>query len=118
MRVTVLSGGKRSTISGGRTGSGYRIIRTNRGGGVYEPLKVHIIKPSGRVERGELRLEMGTLKRTSRPLRPIERALRKLVRAEQKALGRFLILHERSRRRERNGWATDLGSNLVKVIRR
>ncbi len=117
MRVTMLSGGKRATIVGGRTGSGYRVIRTSRGSGVYEPLKVHIIKPSGRVERGELRLEMGVVKKTSRPLRPIERALRKLVRAEQKALGRYLILHERSRRRERNGWAGDLGSNLVKVVR-
>jgi hypothetical protein len=26
-------------------------------------------------------------------------------------------LHERSRRKRRNGWAKDFGNNLVKVIR-
>ena len=117
MRVTMLSGAKRVTIVGAST-SGRRIVRSNASAGVYEPLKVHIIRPSGQVERGELRLDVGPVKKTSRPLRPIERALRKLVRAEQKALGRYLLLHERSRRRERNGWASDLASNLVKVIRR
>ena len=118
----MLSGGKRVTGARsvtivGATASGRRVVSANAGKGDYEPLKIHIIRPSGQVERGKIHLDMGPVKKSSRPLRPIEKALRKLVRAEHKALGRYLLLHERSRRRERNGWASDLGKNLVKVIR-
>ena len=51
-------------------------------------------------------------------MRPVEKRLRKLIRAEYKALGRYLVLHDRSRRKRRNGWVKDLGSNLGKVIRK
>ena len=51
-------------------------------------------------------------------MRPIEKRLRRLVRSEYRALGRYLVLHDRSRRRRRNGWAKDLGKNMMKVIRR
>jgi hypothetical protein len=41
-----------------------------------------------------------------------------MVRRQYRALGRYLVLHDQSRRRKRNGWVKDLGTNLKKVIRR
>jgi hypothetical protein len=116
MRVRILSGVKRVTVIG-PTGSGHRVVRERAGYSSSEPLKFVVIKPTGQVERGKLHLELGPIKKDTRGLRPIERGLRKLIRAEYKALGRYLLLHERSRRKHRNGWARDLGSNAIKVIR-
>jgi hypothetical protein len=121
MRVRILSGVKRVTVIGptgtGPTGSGHRVVRERAGHSSSEPFKFVVIKPTGEIERGRLHLELGPLKKDTRALRPIERGLRKLIRSEYKALGRFLVLHERSRRKRRNGWARDLGSNAIKVIR-
>lgn len=116
MRVRLISGVKRVTVLGSPHTS-HMVVRDSYGSGASEKLKFHLIKPGGGVEHGELRLDLGGIKRDSRRLRPIEKKLRKLIRSEYKALGRYLVLHERSRRKRRNGWARDLGSNLVKVIR-
>jgi len=116
MRVRLISGVKRVTVLGA-TRSNRLVVRDRQSYGATEKMKFTVIRPAGQVERGEMRLELGEIKRGSRRMRPIERRLRKLIRAEYKALGRYLVLHERSRRKRRNGWARDLGSNLVKVIR-
>lgn len=116
MRYTMVSGAKGATVTGPRHTSHVVVQRQHQYSSV-EPLKFVLIRPTGATERGELHLPLGDIKKGSRRLRPIERKLRKLVRAEYKALGEYLLLHERSRRKKRNGWARDLKSNLVKVIR-
>jgi hypothetical protein len=116
MRYTMVSGPKRATVTG--PSKPRQIIVQNRNEySSVEPLKFVLIKPNGLAERGELHLPLGDVKKGSRRLRPIERKLRKLIRAEYRALGEYLMLHERSQRKRRNGWASDLKSNLVKVIR-
>jgi hypothetical protein len=117
MRVRLISGVKRVTVLGPSRANHVTVRGGGGGYGSSEKLKFSVIKPTGEVERGELRLDLGPVKRGSRRMRPIERKIRKLVRAEYKALGRYLVLHDRSRRKRRNGWATDLGSNVIKVIR-
>jgi hypothetical protein len=116
MRVKMLSGTKRVTVVG-PAHTGHVVVRERHARSATEKLKFVVISPSGQVQRGELRLDLGSIKKDSRRLRPIERGLRRLVRAEYKALGRYLVLHERSRRKRRNGWARDLRSNLIKVVR-
>jgi Family of unknown function (DUF6312) len=87
-------------------------------GHAAERVKSTVIRPSGEVERGEMRVDIGPLKRERRHFRPIERRVRRMVRAEYRALGRYLELHDRSRRRRRSGWVGDLPRNIAKVIRR
>jgi hypothetical protein len=116
MRVTMLSGVKNVSL----TGSGTRtrsVVPRFHVSSTADDLRFVLIK-NGEVSRGVLEMELGGTKRDSRRMRPIEKRLRKLVRAEYRALGRYLVLHDKSRRRRRNGWAKDLGKNLVKVIRR
>ncbi|MDR3537912.1 MAG: hypothetical protein P4L71_15565 [Acetobacteraceae bacterium] len=105
------------TVLGPTHSASHMVVRRDRGYGSDEKLKFSVIKPTGEVERGELRLDLGPVKKSSRRMRPVERRLRKLIRAEYKALGRYLVLHDRSRRKRRNGWVKDLGSNLRNVIR-
>jgi hypothetical protein len=101
----------------GSGSKGHTAVRASPSYSSSEALKFFVIRPTGQVEHGVLHLDLGPVKKSSRRLRPIERRVRKLIRAEYKALGRYLVLHERSRRKRRNGWAGDLGSNVVKVIR-
>jgi hypothetical protein len=121
MRVRIVSGAKRVTVIGPKqpgTGRTDRVIVQERHDyGAAEKLKFTVIRPTGEVERGELHLDLGPIRRDSRTLRPLEKRMRKMVRAEYKALGRYLVLHDRSRRKRRNGWAKDFGSNFMKVIR-
>lgn len=117
MRVRMISGAKRVTVLSS-AGSNRVVSRTGSSTGATDKLKFVLIKPAGEIERGELHTPLGDIKRSSRRLRPIERKLRKLIRSEHKALGRYLVLHDKSRRRKKNGWIRDLRSNLVKVIKR
>jgi hypothetical protein len=121
MRVRIISGAKRVTVIGPKQPGTARTdrvtVQERHDYGAAEKLKFTVIKPTGEVQRGELLLDLGPIRRDSRPLRPLEKRMRQLVRAEYKALGRYLVLHDRSRRKRRNGWAKDFGSNLVKVIR-
>jgi hypothetical protein len=82
-----------------------------------ERIKFTVISPSGAIQRGALRLDLGPIRRERRAVKPLERNFRKLIRAQQRALGRYLVLHDRSRRRQRSGWLVDLGSNMVKAAR-
>lgn len=115
LRVRTISGVKRVTLLS--PGAKRSVIAQGRDGGASERLKFSLIKPGGEVQRGELRVDLGSVKKERPRLKPIERRLRKMVRAEYRALGRYLVLHDRSRRKRRSGWAGDLPSNLVKVIR-
>ncbi len=121
MRVRIISGAKRVTVIGPKQPATARndrvIVQERHDYGAAEKLKFTVIKPTGEIQRGELHLDLGPIRRDSPPLRPLEKRVRQMVRAEYKALGRYLVLHERSRRKRRNGWAKDFGSNLVKVIR-
>jgi uncharacterized protein DUF6312 len=116
MRYTMLSGPKRATVTDVQHKTHVVVHRRNQYSSV-EPLKFVLIRSTGATERGEVHLPLGDIKKSTRRLRPIERKLRKWIRAEHRALGEYLLLHERSRRKRRNGWARDLKSNLVKVIR-
>jgi hypothetical protein len=117
MRVRLISGVKRVTVLSPSRPSHVTVRTSGRSYGASEKMKFTVIKPTGEIERGELRLDLGPVKRSSRGARTIERKFRKLIRSEYKALGRYLVLHDRSRRKRRNGWVGDLGSNLVKVVR-
>lgn len=117
MRVRMMSGVKRVTVLG-PVRTGHVVVRERREYGASEPLKFSVIHPNGTLERGELQMALGPIKRDSKPLRGIERRLRRAIKFEYKALGRYLALHERSRRKRRNGWAKDLGSNIVKAVRK
>ena len=106
-RVTMLAPVSRSHVVVG-TSDGY----------AAERMKFTLIRPSGEIQRGDLRIDLGPVKKERRLYKPIERRVRKMVRAEYRALGRYLVLHDRSRRRRRSGWLRDLPRNVFKVIRR
>lgn len=50
-------------------------------------------------------------------LRPLEKAARTLVRAQHAAAEEYLERHERSARREKDGWVIDLGRNAGRAFR-
>lgn len=115
LRVRTISGVKRVTLLSPVT---RKTVAAHAGdGNAGERLKFSVIKPGGEVQRGELRIDLGPVKKERPRLKPIERRIRKMLRAEYRALGRYLVLHDRSRRRRRSGWAGDLPRNLAKVIR-
>jgi Family of unknown function (DUF6312) len=116
MRVRMVSGVRRVTMLAPERRT--RIVADVGDGGVGRRVRFTVIKPNGQIERGALRVDLGPVKKERRLLRPFERRLRRMVRAERRALDRYLVLHDRSRRRRRSGWARDLPSNMFKVIRR
>lgn len=118
MRVRMVPGVKNVTLVGSAAHRMRHVVPTVRMSSTTDDLKFTLIDKDGQVVRGVLELALGSVKRDSRAMRPIEKRLRRLVRSEYRALGRYLVLHDRSRRRRRNGWAKDLGKNLAKVIRR
>lgn len=118
MRVRMIPGVKNVTLVGASAHRLKHIVPTIRMSSTSEDLKFTLIDADRQVVRGVVELELGSVKRGTRRMRPIEKRLRRLVRAEYRALGRYLVLHDRSRRRRRNGWAKDLGKNFAKVIRR
>ena len=117
MRVRMLRGARHVTLVG--DGHNHRVIHAVRMGNSAEDLKFTVIDTKkGEVTRGVIELPLGPIKKESRYLRPLERRVRRMVRRQYRALGRYLVLHDQSRRRKRNGWARDFGENLRKVIRR
>ena len=117
MRVRMLRGAKHVTLIG--DGHSHRVIHSVRLGSSAEDLKFTMIDTKkGEVTRGVIELPLGPIKKESRYMRPLERRVRRMVRRQYRALGRYLVLHDQSRRRKRNGWVKDLGTNLRKVIRR
>jgi len=105
-RVTLLRPVERRTVF--VTDDGYAADR----------VKFTVIRPSGEIQHGAMRIDIGPAKRERRALKPIERRVRRMVQAEHRALGRYLMLHDRSRRRRGGGWVRDLPRNVFKVIRR
>jgi len=121
MRVANVPGAKRVTLAGAKrvTMVGVpRSVSAEAGGGVSESLNFRLIQPHGAVQRGKLRIDLGAVKKERKRLKPVEKRFRKLIRKEHEALGRYLLLHDRSRRKRRSGWLGDLGRNLRQVIRR
>jgi len=56
-------------------------------------------------------------KKQSWLLRPIEKAARTLVEAQQAAAATYLEAHDRSARKEKDGWVLDLGRNSRRAWR-
>jgi len=82
------------------------------------PVSRHHIIDAGDRYTGALRVDLGPVKKERRRFKPLERRVRRMLRAEYRALGRYLVLHDRSRRKRRSGWVHDLPRNVFKVIRR
>jgi hypothetical protein len=57
-------------------------------------------------------------KKQSKTLRPIERKLRKLLKFQSNVIENYLGRHTRSNQKKRDGWLTDLPSNLTRAVRK
>ncbi|MBX9593274.1 MAG: hypothetical protein K2X46_02835 [Roseomonas sp.] len=119
MRVRMISGVKRITVLKPGQAATIRLCKPSLDDetGSAERLKVWTVAGS-RVTRDDVHLDLGPRKKQTGILKAVEKKIRKLARREQKALGQYLALHEQSNRKRRNGWARDIGRNLVRVIRR
>ena len=117
MRVRMVPSVKHVTLVGTDERT-RRVVPAIRMSSRSDSLKFTLIDKDGQVSRGRIELALGDIKKESRLFRPVERRLRKLIRAEYRALGKYLVLHDRSRRRHKNGWAKDFGENLIQVVRR
>ena len=60
----------------------------------------------------------GKRKKSSKRWRGLDKAVRKMLDAQQTSVSVYRELHERSSRREKNGWLHDLTKNLRKAGRR
>jgi len=114
--VRTISGVKRVTLL--RPAARRNVFIGTDDGYAADRVRFTVIRPSGEIQHGTMRVDIGPAKRERRFLRPIERRVRRMVRAEHRALGRYLVLHDRSRRRRRGGWMSDLPRNVYRVIRR
>lgn len=114
MRVRMPRDVKRVTIVGpmGRVG-GSRVITRRSSSRATEDIDFTLISPEGRITRGVVEIEASYRRSSSKG----GKRMRKLVRKEQKALGYYLDLHDRSNRRRKNGWFKDLPKNAVRAIR-
>lgn len=85
-----------------------------------DEIHVRVLKRtgSGRLRSVDWDSNDGRRKKSSRMLRPIERTLRRAARRQARLANIYLNLHDRSSRRKRNGWAKDLGRNVIKTYRR
>lgn len=116
--MRTIRGVKRVTLLRPGASRGILVSASDADAYAADQVKFTVIRPSGEIQHGAMRVDIGPLKKERRFLRPIERRVRKMVRAEHRALGRYLMLHDRSRRRRRSGWVRDLPRNIYKVIRR
>lgn len=57
-------------------------------------------------------------RRQSRGLRPIERSIRELLEFETRVLNNYLDRHQRSNEKSRDGWLSDLPSNVSRAVRK
>ena len=80
-------------------------------------MKFVVRNADGVAMKGEMSEPLGDRKKQHKRLKPIEKQLRKLVRRQKKMLDRYIQLHERSNRKKKNGWARDMGSNVLKLVR-
>ena len=56
--------------------------------------------------------------RTSRNVRPLERGVRELIEFQVRVLDNYLGRHRRSNEKKRDGWLTDLPSNVVRAVKK
>ncbi len=113
-RVTVVKGGE-----DGVSRAVYR--RRSEDDDDRHPIKrVTVIKRDGRgqiVSRDAYEGERKP-KKQSKGLRPIERHLRKLLEFRADVIGNYLERHKRSNEKKRDGWLSDLPSNMVRAVRK
>lgn len=57
-------------------------------------------------------------KRQSRGMREVERLVRRLGRANQTAADTYMLRHNLSNQKKRDGWLRDLGKNVYKANRK
>jgi hypothetical protein len=62
--------------------------------------------------------ESGKRKKSSRRVRGLDKVIRKMLAAQQTSVSVYQNLHERSSRREKDGWLHDLTKNLRKAGRK
>jgi hypothetical protein len=112
-RVTVLKGGE-----GGGSRAVYR--RRDDDDDRHPIKRVTVIKRDGRgqiVSRDAYEGERKS-KKQSKGLRPIERELRRVLEFNSDVINNYLERHRRSNEKRRDGWLSDLPSNMVRSIRK
>jgi hypothetical protein len=109
------------------------MVGVGRAGGVKQT--VFAAPPDGDVEEGEIKVTLvkpdaGVIryaeiddtgpnkKKQSKALRPLEKSMRKIARRQVEIAAAYLLRHERSNRRKKNGWIRDFGANLRRAMRR
>jgi hypothetical protein len=112
-RVTVLKGGE---------GGGSRAVYRRHGDDdERHPIqRVTVIKRDGRgqiISRDAYEGKRKT-KKQSKGLRPIERQLRKILEFRSDVIDNYLERHRRSNEKRRDGWLSDLPSNMVRAVRK
>jgi hypothetical protein len=118
-KVRLSSGVKRVTIlQPTALGVTVNTIRAPSKADAEDGFTYSVIGQTGRVTKGVVEERLGDKKKQSKALRPVDRKLRKLLRMQQRAVGNYLVLHDRSSRKSKNGWAKDLGRNFIKAVRR
>ncbi|MCW5735067.1 MAG: hypothetical protein KIS73_13120 [Enhydrobacter sp.] len=114
---------KRVTVLKGGAGGGGRDVYRRRDDDEEDrhPIKrVTVIKRDGRgqiVSRDAYEGERKT-KKQSKGLRPIERGLRKILEFRADVIDNYLERHRRSNEKKRDGWLSDLPSNMIRAVRK
>jgi hypothetical protein len=112
-RVTVLKGGE-----GGVNRSVYR--RHDDEDDRHPIKRVTVIRRDGRGQIIARDAYEGKRKKKkqSKGLRPIERELRKILEFRSDVISNYLDRHNRSNEKRRDGWLSDLPSNMVRAVRK
>src|SRR5438477_9444689 len=73
---------------------------------------------NGKVAPHVMYKKAGRKKKMSAPLRPIEKAVRRLASAQAASADKYLDLHQRSNRKNKDGWVRDIFGNLLDAEKR
>ena len=121
MALKMHSDVKRVTVL--KPGEGSRAVYSRRSSGDSDrqPIKrVTVIKRDDRgriVSRDAYESERKT-KKQSKTLRPMERNLRRMLEFQQDVITNYLGRHERSNRKRRDGWLSDMPRNMMRAVRK
>ena len=81
-------------------------------------VRVSVVRPnSGVVRSGELDDAGPRKRKQTKSIRPMERGMRKVMRRQLDFAQIYLARHERSNRRQRDGWLKDLPRNVFRAMR-